>query len=90
MLTGGIPLAQILDLVRTISRHAIIEHIAPEDQSVRTMTAGRRWASVPDVDEFRGARGSTADYGEHTDEILAELGYDDEQVLNLKAASAVW
>ena len=54
MLTGGIPLAQILDLVRTISRHAIIEHIAPEDQSVRTMTAGRRWASVPDVDEFRG------------------------------------
>ena len=46
--------------------------------------------AVFDVDEFRGARGSTADYGEHTDEILAELGYDDEQVLDLKAASAVW
>ena len=46
--------------------------------------------AVFDVDEFRGARGSTADYGEHTDEILAELGYDDEQVLDLKAAGAVW
>ncbi|WP_420626235.1 CaiB/BaiF CoA transferase family protein [Candidatus Poriferisodalis sp.] len=46
--------------------------------------------AVFDVDEFRGARGSTADYGEHTDEILAELGYDDEQVLDLKAANAVW
>ena len=43
-----------------------------------------------EVDEFRGARGGTADYGEHTDEILAELGYDDEQVLDLKAANAVW
>ncbi|WP_420444220.1 CaiB/BaiF CoA transferase family protein [Candidatus Poriferisodalis sp.] len=46
--------------------------------------------AVFDVDEFRGARGSTADYGEHTYEILAELGYDDEQVLDLKAANAVW
>ncbi len=43
-----------------------------------------------DVDEFRGVRGSTADYGEHTDEILAELGYDDEQILELKIANAVW
>ena len=46
--------------------------------------------AVFDVDEFRGARGSTADYGEHTDEILAELGYDDEQILDLRAANAVW
>ena len=40
--------------------------------------------AVFDVDEFRGARGGTADYGEHTDEILAELGYDAEQVLELR------
>ena len=46
--------------------------------------------AVFDVDEFRGVRGSTADYGEHTHEILAELGYDDEQILNLKAANTVW
>ena len=26
----------------------------------------------------------------YTDEILAQLGYDDEQVLDLKAANAVW
>lgn len=25
-----------------------------------------------------------------TDEILAELGYDDEQILELKIADAVW
>jgi len=43
-----------------------------------------------DVDEFRGVRGGTADYGEHTDEILAELDYDDEQILELKIANAVW
>jgi hypothetical protein len=53
MLTGGIPLPQILDLVAQVSRHAIIEHIAPEDGSVKTMTAGRRWASVPDLEEFQ-------------------------------------
>lgn len=52
-LAGGIPHAHVLDLVRRISRHAIVEHIAPEDESVKTMTAGRRWASVPDVGEFR-------------------------------------
>ena len=53
-LTSGIPLVRVLDLVRRISRHAILEHIAPEDESVRTMTAGRRWGSVPDAGEFRG------------------------------------
>lgn len=53
MLTGGIPLPQILELVRRVSRWAIIEHIAPEDGSVTTMTAGRRWAHVPDLEEFR-------------------------------------
>lgn len=43
-----------------------------------------------DVDEFRGVRGGTADYGEHTEQILAELGYDTDQILELKAANAVW
>ena len=46
--------------------------------------------AVFDVDEFRGARGVAADYGEHTDEILAELGYDEQQILELKAVNAVW
>lgn len=43
-----------------------------------------------DVDDYRGARGGTADYGEHTDEILGDLGYTDEQILELKVADAVW
>lgn len=43
-----------------------------------------------DVDEWRGARGLAADYGEHTDDVLAELGYDDDQILQLKAEGAVW
>lgn len=45
---------------------------------------------VFDVDDYRGARGGAADYGEHTDEILAELGYSDDDVLDLRVAGAVW
>ncbi len=45
---------------------------------------------VFDVDDYRGARGTAADYGEHTDEILAELGYSDDDVLDLRVAGAVW
>ena len=48
------------------------------------------------VDELRGeladegARGGTADHGEHTDEILAELVCSDDEVLDLRVAGAVW
>jgi SAM-dependent methyltransferase len=53
ILTSGIPLTHVLQLVGRLSRFAIIEHIAPTDQSVATMTAGRRWATMPDFAEFR-------------------------------------
>jgi crotonobetainyl-CoA:carnitine CoA-transferase CaiB-like acyl-CoA transferase len=43
-----------------------------------------------DVDGWRGARGSTADYAEHTDELLGELGYDEDRILELKAEGAIW
>ncbi len=43
-----------------------------------------------EVDDWRGARGLAADYGQHTDEVLAELGYGADEVLELKAAGAVW
>jgi crotonobetainyl-CoA:carnitine CoA-transferase CaiB-like acyl-CoA transferase len=43
-----------------------------------------------EVDGHRGERGLAAEYGQHTDEVLAELGYDDEQVLQLKVDGAVW
>ncbi|MDG2113584.1 MAG: CoA transferase, partial [Actinomycetota bacterium] len=43
-----------------------------------------------EVDGYKGARGLAADYGQHTDEVLAELGYDDDEVLQLKIDGAVW
>lgn len=46
--------------------------------------------TVFDVDGFKGVRGSTAEYSEHTDEILERLGYDDEAVLNLRTSGAIW
>ncbi|MEM8925500.1 MAG: CoA transferase [Actinomycetota bacterium] len=51
------------------------------------------WIGPPgpfDVDGFKGARGEAAHYGQHTDEVLAALGYDDAEVLNLRAGGAVW
>ena len=43
-----------------------------------------------DVDGWRGARGNAAEYAEHTDQLLAELGYDDDRILELKAEGAIW
>lgn len=43
-----------------------------------------------EVDGFRGVRGLAADYGQHTDEVLGELGYDNDQILDMKASSAAW
>jgi crotonobetainyl-CoA:carnitine CoA-transferase CaiB-like acyl-CoA transferase len=43
-----------------------------------------------DVDDWKGARGLAAGYSEHSDEVLAELGYDEEAVLEMRAQGAVW
>ncbi|MDG2114421.1 MAG: CoA transferase, partial [Actinomycetota bacterium] len=43
-----------------------------------------------DVDGFKGARGAAAEYGEHTDELLAEYGYSDDEILDLRINGAVW
>jgi len=43
-----------------------------------------------EVDGFKGARTVGAHYGADTDAVLAELGYDDEQVVELRVAGAVW
>lgn len=51
------------------------------------------WIGPPapyEVDGFEGARGVAADYGEHTDEVLTELGYDAEAIVQLKVDGAVW
>lgn len=43
-----------------------------------------------EVDDWRGARGEAATYGQHTDAVLAELGYDEDEILMFKATDAVW
>lgn len=43
-----------------------------------------------EVDDWRGARGEAATYGQHTDDVLSELGYDADEILMLKATDAVW
>ncbi|MDH3683211.1 MAG: CoA transferase, partial [Acidimicrobiia bacterium] len=66
------------------------EHILANEYLVRFDDGFVGPPGLVDVDEWRGARGLAADYGEHTDELLAELGYDEEQILRLKAEGAVW
>lgn len=43
-----------------------------------------------EVDDWRGARRPAAGYSEHTDEILAELGYSEDAVVDLRLAEAIW
>lgn len=43
-----------------------------------------------EVDGFLGVRGLAAAYGEHTDAILAELGYTEEQITELRVKEAIW
>ena len=42
-----------------------------------------------EVDDWRGGRRLTAAYGEHTDEILAELGYATDELIDLRAEGAI-
>ena len=66
------------------------EHIVANEYLV-TYDDGFTGPPAPyEVDDWRGARGGAAAYAEHTDEVLGELGYDDEAILGLKAAGAVW
>jgi len=43
-----------------------------------------------EVDGFQGVRGLAAAYGEHSDAILAELGYTEEEIIDLHVKEAVW
>jgi crotonobetainyl-CoA:carnitine CoA-transferase CaiB-like acyl-CoA transferase len=66
------------------------EHIRANDYMV-TFDDGFVGPPAPfDVDAWQGARGLAADYAEHTDDILSEMGLDEEQILELKAEGAVW
>ncbi len=51
------------------------------------------WVGPPtpfDIDGFKGVRGLAAAYGQDTDDILADLGYDDDEITGLRAAGAIW
>ncbi len=43
-----------------------------------------------EVNGWTGARGVAAEYGEHTDEILQELGYDEDQRTELRVTGTIW
>jgi crotonobetainyl-CoA:carnitine CoA-transferase CaiB-like acyl-CoA transferase len=43
-----------------------------------------------EVGSWRGHRAVAADYGEHTDEILGELGFGEEDLVDLRVAGAIW
>ena len=65
-------------------------HIA-ENEYLVTFPDGFVGPPAPfEVGDWRGARSTAARYGEHTDEVLSELGYNDEDRLNLRVASAIW
>jgi len=76
--------------VHTVDQLADDDHIAANEYLV-TFDDGFVGPPAPfEVDEWRGARGLAAGYGQHTDEVLSELGFADAEVLTLKATGAIW
>lgn len=76
--------------VHSVDQLADDQHIVDNEYLV-TFDDGFVAPPTPfEVDRWRGARGLAAEYGQHTDEVLAELGFPDDEVLTMKAAGAVW
>ena len=73
-----------------------LEDLASDQQVLANdylVTFGDGFVGPPlpfEVGDWPGARGLAAEYAQHTDDVLGELGYDDDQILELKAAGAVW
>ena len=76
--------------VNRIEQLATDEHVLANEYLVSFDDGFVGPPSPFDVDGWRGARGHAAEYGEHTDAVLAELGYDDDQILQFKAQGVVW
>jgi formyl-CoA transferase len=76
--------------VRRLDQLADDEHILANEYLV-TYDDGFVGPPAPfEIDEWRGARGLAAEYSQHTDEILSELGYSDDEIIMLRADSAIW
>jgi crotonobetainyl-CoA:carnitine CoA-transferase CaiB-like acyl-CoA transferase len=43
-----------------------------------------------EVDGFQGVRGLAAAYGEHSDAVLSELGYSEDEITELRIQEAIW
>lgn len=66
------------------------DHIVANEYLV-TYDDGFVGPSAPfEVDDWTGARGSAASYGQHTDDVLGELGYNEDEILSLKATDTIW
>ncbi|MEZ5263615.1 MAG: CaiB/BaiF CoA-transferase family protein [Acidimicrobiales bacterium] len=76
--------------VNTVADLAKDENVLANEYLV-TYADGFVGPPVPcEVDGFRGVRGLAAEYGQHTDEVLAELGFSEDEILDLKVAEAIW
>ena len=65
--------------------HSMVETVADVNgESVRHIGMGPKLSDTPGSVRRLGAT-----VGEHTDEILAELGYDDEAIVELTASGAI-
>lgn len=42
------------------------------------------------IDDFTGTRRAAAAYGADTDDVLGELGYDEDQLIDLRLSNAIW
>jgi len=76
--------------VRRLEELANDEHVLANEYLV-TYDDGFVGPPAPfEIDGYRGARGLAAEYSEHTDEILSELGYSEDEIVVLRADSAIW
>jgi crotonobetainyl-CoA:carnitine CoA-transferase CaiB-like acyl-CoA transferase len=89
---AGVPAGRVLDVTETLDLDQIIErglvHELPlpdgSDRSVRVLGTGLR------VDEaVQGPSAAPPQLGEHTDELLAGLGYSATEIAGLRAEGAV-
>ncbi|MGF1595684.1 MAG: CaiB/BaiF CoA transferase family protein [Acidimicrobiales bacterium] len=76
--------------VRRYDELATDDHVVANGY-VATYPDGSVAVPVPfDVDAFPGTRSTAAAYGDDTDAVLTELGYDPDELLALRAADAIW
>lgn len=77
------PVNKVTDLVHD-------EQVRANDYLVEFDDGTTGPAAPYEVGDWRGARTVAAGYGEHTDEILSELGYNEDAVIDLRVSETIW